>query len=61
MVRNGSLLAIVKSKCSAYDSVSSMSANIWNKQPAAIRNAENIEVFRKLVQKQGNLQKQMLK
>ena len=47
---DGPLLAVVKSKYSAYDrSVANMSANTWNKLPVSTRNAENIAVFKKLL------------
>ena len=39
---------MVKSKCRAHEyNAANMSANIWNKLPAAKWNAENITVFKK--------------
>ena len=47
---NSPLFAKVKSKCSDFAcSVDNMSTNTWNKQPAAIRNAENMAVCKKLL------------
>ena len=49
---DGPLLAVVKSKCSAYDrSVADVNANNWNKLPVSTQNAENIAVFKKLLKK----------
>ena len=48
--KDGPLLAVVNSKCSACDrSVANMNANTWNKLPVSTQNAESIAVFKKLL------------